>query len=234
MMSNLRTFALVLAVSVATRAAAQTPARDPSDRLKEVLPPDVAARVLAKIADARAHQLPAEALENRALKFASRGVSAADIERSVSEHADRMSNAKDAIEASGKKPDASAIEAGAEAMREGVDGKAVSALAKSAPSGRSLAVPLYVLGSLVQNGVASSTALQRLQDKLAARASDEELQKLPAQALAGQANRPSETGRDLAATKSGGRAGGPPAGVPANGAGRPGSVGRPTTAGRRP
>jgi hypothetical protein len=47
-------------------ALAQIPAKDPTARLKEVLPPDVAARVLARIADARARQLPADALENRA------------------------------------------------------------------------------------------------------------------------------------------------------------------------
>lgn len=234
MMPKARILGLVLAVSIAAPVAAQTPAKDPSERLKEVLPADVAARVLAKIADARAHQLPAQALENRALKFASRGVPASDVERSVNEHADRLEKAKEALESTrANKPADEEVEAGAEAMRQGVDGKAVSALAKSAPSGRSLQVPLYVLGSLVQNGVASSTALQRLQDRLAARASDDELQKLPAQAIAGQANRPSETGRDLAATKSAGHAGGPPAGIP-SGAGKPASTGRPANPGRRP
>jgi hypothetical protein len=235
MKSNIRTLALVLALSVAARAVAQTPAQDPSDRLKEVLPPDVAARVLAKIADARAHQLPAEALENRALKFASRGVPAADIEKSVSEHADRLSKAKDALEAArGKEPQADEIEAGAEALREGVDGKAVADVAKTAPRDRSMTVPLYVLGQLVGKGIASQTALDHVKAALAARSSDEELEKLPAQAIAGQANRPAETGRDLAGTKSGGRAGGPPAGVPVSGAGRPGSAGRPSTVGHRP
>ena len=76
-MNNMRTFALTLrrdrcrsrGVSIA-----QTPAKDPSARLREVLPADVAQRVLARIADARDHQLPAEALENRALKFAAKGV----------------------------------------------------------------------------------------------------------------------------------------------------------------
>jgi hypothetical protein len=224
---------LALLVSLAARSAAQTPANDPSERLKQVLPADVAARVLAKIADARAHYLPAQALENRALKFASRGVPAADIERSVNEHADLLEKSKEALEsARAKKPSADEIEAGAEAMRQGVDGKHVSELAKSTPSGRSLQVPMYVLGSLVQSGVDVNTALQRLQDRLAARASDEDLQKLLAQAIAGQANKPAETGRDLAATKSAGRGGGPPANVPVSGAGK--TSGPPATPGRRP
>ena len=71
-MTRIRRFAL-LALGIALSAQgslAQTPARDPSARLRQVLPADVAQRVLARIAEARARQLPAEALENRALKFA--------------------------------------------------------------------------------------------------------------------------------------------------------------------
>jgi phage-related tail protein len=98
----------------------------------------------------------------------------------------------------------------------------VSALAKSAPSGRSLAVPLYVIGSLIDRGLPSDQALQKVQERLQARATDADLQALPAQAVAGQSNKPAQTGRDLAATKrpagagAGRAASGAPAGVPAN------------------
>jgi len=233
-------FAAALAVTAlvsSARLGAQTPAHDPSERLRAVLPADVAERVLARIADARAHQLPAQALENRALKFAAKGVDPADIERSVSEQADRMEKAKQALaKGRGRPATDDEVEAGADALRKGVDGAQVSALAKSAPSGRSLAVPLYVVGSLVDRGLPSDAALARVQERLQARATDPELERLPgqlpAQAAAGQAHRPTETGRELAATKR-------PSGVPANGgagarpavgtdAGRgPGSAGRP-------
>ena len=220
--------------------AAQTPANDPSARLREVLPADVAERVLAKIADARSHGLPAAALEQRALKFAAKGVPPRDIERSVNEHAQRLEQSKDALaSARTQKPTDDEIEAGAETMRKGVDGSAVSALAKSAPSGRSLAVPLFVIGGLIDRGLPSDDALQRLSERLQARTSDAELERmpneLPAQAVAGRANRPAETGRDLSATKrpaspgSSGSAGGPPAGVPVGGAGK-----KPTTPSRKP
>src|SRR5438046_5284769 len=93
------------------------------------------------------------------------------------------------------------IESGAEALRKGVDGGKVSALAKSAPSGRSLAVPLYVIGSLVDRGLASQDALERVEQRLKARASDHDLEQMPAElpahANAGQGNKPAETGRDL-------------------------------------
>ena len=224
--------ALLGAAMLAVSAGAQTPANDPSARLQQVLPADVASRVLAVIADARSHELPAAALENRALKFAAKGVAPADIERSVKAQADRMAEAKDALEdARGTKPSDDEVEAGAEAMRRGVDGAQVSALAKSAPSGRSLAVPLYVIGSLMDRGLPSDAALQRVHDRLAARASDTDLEKLPnelpARAAAGQAHKPSTTGTDLAATKRPANAGGRPSDIPANG----GAHGRPAGAG---
>src|SRR5258708_2680850 len=150
MMRTLRTLTIVAAALAGGALRAQTPAHDPSARLKEVLPPAVAEHVLAVIAAARAHDLPAAALENRALKFAAKGVEPREIERSVTEQAERMQKARDAInDARAKKASGDEVEAGAEAMRKGVDGAKVSALAKKAPSGRSLAVPLFVLGSLV-------------------------------------------------------------------------------------
>ena len=183
----------------------------------------------------RRQQLPGQALENRALKFAAKGIAPVEIERSVAQQADRMEQVKTVLErARSTKPLGDEIEAGAEALRQGVDEKTLTALAKSAPSGRSLAVPLYVIGSLVNRGLPADAALARVEQKLTARASDTELEQLPAQAIAGQANRPADIGRDVAGTKSGGRAaGGPPAGVPANG----GASARPTNPGsqrRRP
>jgi len=240
-MSNIRSVALLLltTVLVAQGSSAQTPAKDPSVRLREVLPADVAKRVLARIADARARQLPAAALENRALKFAAKGVDPKDIERSVNEQAQRMESARSALSTGRRStPAGDEIEAGAEAMRKGVDGASVSLLAKSAPRKRSLAVPLFVIGSLTDHGLTAEQALQRVLDRLNARASDADLEsmpgELPAQAIAGQANRPVETGRDFGqshkpATIGRPASAGPPAGVPANGGAKsnPGQTRRP-------
>ncbi|MDO8501631.1 MAG: hypothetical protein Q7S20_07285 [Gemmatimonadaceae bacterium] len=229
----------VLAAAIAFMAgsvAAQTPAKDPSDRLREVLPPDVAAQVLATIADARARSLPAQALEQRALKFAAKGVDPKAIAKSIMQQEERMEKAKDALDRERGRSNGDEVEAGAEALRKGVDGAAVSALAKGAPSGRSLAVPLFVIGSLVDRGLPSDDALARVLEKLQARASDAELGKLaslPDQAAMGQSRKPTTTGRPATAGTgvgagagvAGRPAGGPPAGVPANG----GKGTRPTT-----
>jgi hypothetical protein len=248
------TFVTIALLGSAT-IVAQTPANDPSARLKQVLPADVAARVLATIEKARSRDLPAEALENRALKFAARGINPDSIEKSVADQESRMEKVRDTLQnARGHKAAGDEIEAGAEAMRKGIDGAKVSALAKSAPSGRSLAVPLYVIGSLVDRGLPSADALERVEQKLKARASDHDLEQmpgdLPAQGGTGQGNKPAETGRDLAGTKrpgsaagagqNGGSAGGPPSGVPANGgAGAkphtpPGLGKKPTPPGKKP
>lgn len=237
---NIRAMIAAIVLSAFGPAArAQATPSDPSVRLKEVLPADVASRVLAVIAKARAHGLSGDALENRALKFAAKGVDPTSIERSVGEQEERMERVRDMLEsARGRKPSDDEVEAGAEAMRKGVDVAKVSALARNAPSGRSLAVPLYVIGSLMDRGLPSDSALARVEARLRLRATDRDLEDLPSdlpEQSNGRGNRPAETGRDLAETKhpgssggagqSGGSSGGPPSNVPANG----GKGAKPTT-----
>ena len=207
------------AMLAASVLGAQTPANDPSERLREVLPADVAAKVLATIAEARSQNLPAQALEQRALKFAAKGVDPTLIPKAIDEQKDRMEKAKDALDdAPGRKVSGDEIEAGAEALRQGVDGALVSELAKSAPSGRSLAVPLFVIGSLVDRGLPSDDALARVLARLQARASDSDLEKIPEGLGASNGNRPATAGRPANPGKALGtsRGGGPPAGIPAN------------------
>lgn len=181
---NKTLFLALIAFSIAIPGSlsAQTAAVDPSERLKEVLPAEVAERVLLTIAEARARELPAHALANRALKFAARGVDPLDIERSVYDHALRLDHARRLLSAA-RDGGASAeeLEAGSEALRMGVNAEAISELARSAPSGRSLSVPLFVIGSLVDRGLPSDQALKRVLERLQARASDSELERLPSQ-----------------------------------------------------
>jgi len=236
--------------TAAGAVGAQAPATDLSARLREVLPADVAARVLATIAAARSRELPAQPLENRALKFAARGVPPADIERAITEQADRMARGRDILQqARSRRPEGDEIDAAAEALRKGVDRVKINDLATVAPSGRSLAVPLYVIGSLIDRGLPSATALKRVRDRLEARASDTDLElmagTLPSEPP-GQAKKSGDNGRDVAETKhpgssegnagNGSPGGGPPAGVPANG-GRgpsPKSHKPPTPPGKKP
>jgi hypothetical protein len=240
-MDMLRTGMLAGSFLIAVFSAplgAQATAQDPSERLRQVLPADVAARVLAKIAEARAIELPDAALEQRALKFAAKGVDPVLIEQSVGEQFDRMRLVSHSLETTrGHKAQPAEIEAAAEALRRGVSGAAISELARTAPAGRSLAVPLYTIGSLIDRGLPSDEALRRVHERLQARAADADLEKMvagpPTQAAGGQANKPALTGQDLAATKrpasAGPRAKGP-RGVPGN----PGKGARPTPPKKKP
>ena len=227
-MSGTRHFILKSAAFAffAVTAQAQGPAKDGSARLREVLPPDVATRVLARIADARAHQLPGDALENRALKFAAKGVAPQDIERSINEQAQRMESARAALASGrGSAPAGDEIEAGAEVLRKGVDGTAVSQLARNAPRDRSLAVPLFVIGSLKDRGLSSDQALQAVLDRLNAHASDLDIEGLTGQVSprnnAGQGRPEGQSGREFGQSHKPANSGrpataGPPAGVPGN------------------
>jgi hypothetical protein len=210
-----------VAVPIAAQPGAPGQAYDPSPRLREVLPADVAERVLAKIAAARSRGLPAQALERTALKGAARSVPPAEIERAVAAQEERLERSKAALQVvPGRAASGDEIEAGADALRQGVDGASVSALAKSAPSGRTLAVPLHVLGSLVERGLPSDQALAAVVERLNARAEDATIAQLPDQVAPRTAGKPSVTGPELAGTKRPATAGGPPAGVPANGGAR--------------
>ena len=182
---------MLAAMLVAAPLGAQTPAADPSSKLAEVLPAEVATRVLAVIADARARHLPADVLEQDALKFAARNVPGDQLERAIAERAARMQSAKEALETSGRHPSGDEIAAGSEALRAGVDGAEISALARSAPSGRSLEVPLLATAGLVDRGLPVADALARVKARLEARASDSELASLPDAATS---HRPAEAG----------------------------------------
>ena len=237
----MRKFALLAAcMALAAPLSAQNSTEDLSARLREVLPADVAERVIATVANARSRELPARALEQRALMLARKGAEPGAIARSIADHSRAMGEARAAL-ARGRagRPADEDVAAGAEVIRKGVDGSQVSALAKSAPSGRSLAVPLLVVGSLVDRGLPSDAALARVLERMNARATDAELSRIPQQGEAGRdrgeaarAGRPGP--RPAPPTRVGRGTGGtargrPPANVPPapGGRGRPSGRGRP-------
>lgn len=191
--------------------------QNPVDRLRAVLPADVADKVVAIVSDATSHGLPGQAIADRALEASAKGRSGAEVSAAAQALAADLAGARDALRSAGRAPDAGEIEAGAAAKELGVDGATISALASSAPSGRSLAVPLAVIGALVNRGLPSDGALQSVLDRLNARASDADLAALPGEAgrLIAEGYKPSDVGRSLSTA-------GRPSGVPTNG-GHPGA-----------
>ena len=214
---------IIAAMLLCASAAPAQKAHDPSARLREVLPAKVADHVLATIADARSHSLPAAALEQQALHLTQNGAKPADVEKSIDRSAENMKKSKDALEKGGRKPTSDEVVAGSKLISRGVDGSKVSAFAKSAPSGRSLAVPLYVTGSLMDRGLKSDAALARVHARLMAKATDRQ--------LTAEANSMASDNRPTTANQAGGLAHRPATSAIA---GRPAVPGRPaTTPGRR-
>lgn len=215
---------IIAATLLFASAASAQKAKDPSEKLREVLPADVAQHVLATIADARSHSLPAAALERQALRLTSKGTKPADVEKSIDESADNMKQSKAVLQKAGRKPTNDEVVAGSELIGRGVDGKKVSEFAKSAPSGRSLAVPLYVTGSLMDRGLKSDAALAKVHERLLAKATDKQ--------LTADVTATASEHRPATANRAGGLAH-RPATVPAP-AMRPAAPGRPaTTPGKR-
>lgn len=194
-----RRFPLALIMSACVLApaplAAQTPSADVSERLRTVLPAEVAERVLARIEQARAHQLPARALESRALELAAKGVAPADLETGIARHANRLGAARAALVQGGRAtPTDEETEAAELVIRHGA-GSAISALAQSAPSGQSLAVPLFVLAGLMDRGLPSDQAIARVHAALVERGASR-VARPPARELRGKpATVPANNGR---------------------------------------
>ncbi len=157
---------------------AQEPTRSFVDRLGERLPTTEAGRVHASVESARARGLPADVLENMALELTAKGAPAGAVIARVERRLELLSNARAVIrDARGAEPASDEIAAGVEAMQRGVKGSEIAEVARSAATGRSLAVPLLVLSELLDRGLPSDAALERVRARLLARAADVDLQR---------------------------------------------------------
>ena len=165
-----RTAYLLAAALLPVSATAQ---QDPSERLGEVLPPEISAQVIERVETARARELPTQAVANLALEGVAKGRSAAEVLAAVQLLVGDMGRAQDALlQAAGRAPAEGEIEAATAAMRMGVDAEAISELARSQPSGRTLAVPILVIGGLTERGLPSDQALAAVLDRLSAGTDD--------------------------------------------------------------
>lgn len=183
-------------------------------RVRNVLPRKDAERVLATIATARSHGLPAAALENRALKFAAKHVAAKDIAHAIAGEAARMERVGELLVAADRRdPGAGEIDAGAELLRNGGDSASVGDLARSAPANRSLDVPLRVSSELVAANVTAHDAVGKVQARLRDGATDAQLEHLLDEAPTRVASQ--TKGKDSRVAKTASSSGVRQAGVPA-------------------
>lgn len=159
------TFALLVTLAVPAGVMAQT---EPADQLLERLPPEMATRVAEIVANAGSRGLPEQPLANLALEGIAKGRSADEVLAAVQTMVGDMGRAADAIRAGGRPPADGDVEAAATAMRMGVDAASIREVARTQASGASLAVPMVVLGNLMERGLPSDAALARVNAGLGA------------------------------------------------------------------
>ncbi len=175
-------------------------------------------RVAAALQRAADTGVPVALLESKIAEGQAKGVSMARIALAVEQRLTALQQAQSLMVTSDDPDDAVSdgdLSLGADALLAGVEGEAVAQVARNAPRER-LGVAMAVLTELVQLGVASQTALDRVMAAL--EAGPEALIGLPTQAR----------GQGRALGRDGQR--GPPAGLPTPGAAKnepPGKAGDP-------
>ncbi len=98
--------------------------------------------------------LPTAPLINRALEGAARRASGAKILQVVRDHMAAMAHARDVL---GAKSSADELDAGASALRAGIDMRTLASIRDTRPAG-SAVIPLTVLTDIVRRGVPEPTA----------------------------------------------------------------------------
>ncbi|NIR46340.1 MAG: hypothetical protein GWN99_17975 [Gemmatimonadetes bacterium] len=127
---------------------------DPFDRVREAYPAAAMAEIEAIMARAEAAGVPTEPLTAKALEGAAKGVPADRVVVALSSYAVRL---RESAQLVGTGRGTASIVAGADAIRRGVPPEQVSELALEHPEG-DLAVPLVVMGDLMEAGVPARNA----------------------------------------------------------------------------
>jgi len=151
-------------------------AQDPRlERLRQSFSAEAVAQIEGVLAQAESAGVPSDPLIAKALEGAAKGVPAERVVAALRSYAARLADAAGLV---GGGQDASAIVVAADALRRGVPADAVRTLARERH--RQFAVPVLVLGDLVEAGVPSERAYGVVQDALAQERTADELLAIPA------------------------------------------------------
>lgn len=166
-----RTTALFLLFALPNVAAAQD-AR--LERIRQAFSPEAVAQIESIVIDAQAAGVPVEPLLDKALEGAAKGVPAERVVAAVGSYSQRLAESRSLV---GPGYDAAAVVAGADALRRGATPETVRSLAGSGPE--ELAVPLVVLGDLIETGVPVEQAYAVVQEALTKQHGPEEILAIP-------------------------------------------------------
>lgn len=169
-----------------------------TDRLMDMLPAEIGSQVVELVRDLETVGLPGREVATRALQGVARGRSGDEVLGAARELADAL-RAGGAALGSGAAP--AEVSAAAAAIQAGAAPGVVAELARGAPSGRSLVVPLAVLGDLVARDLPVEEARALVEAQLARGGEDAELLGAAAEAhdLLAQGVGPGDVARSMLA-----------------------------------
>lgn len=148
-------------------ALAASPARAVQEaelgRIRAAFPGGVGQRIAEVVEEARRDGLPTSPLVDKALEGVAKGVPPGEVLRAVTDHARQLREARRLV---GAEVDEKGLVHAADALRRGVPGSAVRALARARPG--ELPMLLVVMGDLLREGVPAEAA-QGLVEEAASR-----------------------------------------------------------------
>ncbi len=168
---NMRgTAAIILLAALPTLATAQD---GRMERVRQAFP-NQAAEIESLLATAAAEGVPTDPLIAKALEGAAKGVPGDRVVAALSNYAERLGEARGVV---GGDRDVTTLVASADALRRGVPADAVGSLA--AQHQGELAVPLLVLGDLMEEGVPVDHAYEVVDNALSTQQDPDEMLAIP-------------------------------------------------------
>jgi hypothetical protein len=196
------------------------------DRIRQAFPAEAVTEMEAILADAEAAGLPTGPLFAKALEGAAKGVPAARVVAALTDYSTRLQEATSIV---GSDRGPTTVVASADALRRGVPAEALRALAGRHDG--EIAVPIVVMGDLIEAGVPADGAVQVVEDALQQKHNPDEMLAIPGavQRLMREGQGPADAanavGRAIGRGEFRGRGVGPHKGPPVPpGAGPPGQA----------
>jgi hypothetical protein len=165
---------LILAAVLAAGSANVLLGQDRAARVREVYSPEAAAQIEAVVQEAGRSGIPMAPLYDKALEGAAKRVPAARVMPALREYSGRMQRAQGFL---GGAPRAAWIVAGADALRRGVAGDALSSIGRDA--GDRTPMALVVMGDLMEAGVPAGRAMEVMREALVRTTGEEGLLDVP-------------------------------------------------------
>jgi hypothetical protein len=162
---------LILLIALPNVALAQDTRME---RIRQAFPPEAVAQIETIVVDAEAAGIPTEPLLDKALEGAAKRVPTDRVIAAVASYSRSLAESRSLV---GTGHDATAVVAGADALRRGVQPETVRSLADASTGG--LAVPLVVLGDLIEAGVPQLEAFAVVEGALAQQHGPDEMLAIP-------------------------------------------------------